>query len=44
MNKRNKSPAPRREKQGSLTYQIKHMELERKEKKDIPPNFLYLLL
>ena len=36
MSKRNKSSAPRRKKQGSLTYQIKHMELERKEKKDTP--------
>ena len=34
MSKRNKSSAPRRKKQGSLTYQIKHLELSRKEKKD----------
>ena len=36
MSKRNKSSAPRRKKQGSLTYQIKHLKLERKEKKDAP--------
>ena len=36
MSKRNKSSAPRRKKQGSLTYQIKHLELSRKEKKDTP--------
>ena len=34
MSKRNKSSAPRRKKEGSLTYQIKHLELSRKEKKD----------
>ena len=36
MSKRNKSPAPRRKKQGSLTYQIKHLELSRKGKKGTP--------
>ena len=36
MSKKNKSSAPRRKKQGSLTYQIKHLELSRKEKKDTP--------
>ena len=36
MSKRNKSPAPRRKKQGSLTYQIKHLELNRKKKKSTP--------
>ena len=36
MSKKNKSSAPRRKKQGSLTYQIKHLKLERKEKKDAP--------
>ena len=36
MSKKNTFSAPRRKKQGSLTYQIKHSELERKEKKDTP--------
>ena len=36
MSKRNKRSAPRRKKEGSLIYQIKHLELERKEKKDTP--------
>ena len=36
MSKRNKISSPRRKKQGSLTYQIKHLELERKEKKNTP--------
>ena len=36
MSKRNKSSAQRLKKQGSLKYQIKHMELERKENKDTP--------
>lgn len=36
MSKRNKISSPRRKKQGSLTYQIKHLELSRKEKKDTP--------
>lgn len=36
MSKKNTFSAPRRKKQGSLIYQIKHSELERKEKKDTP--------
>ena len=36
MSKRNKSSAPRKKKAGSLAYQIKHLALERKEKKDTP--------
>ena len=36
MSKRNKISSPRRKKRGSLTYQIKHLELSRKEKKDTP--------
>lgn len=36
MSKKNTFSAPRRKKQGSLIYQIKHSELERKEKQDTP--------
>lgn len=36
MSKKNKITAPRKKKAGSLAYQIKHLALERKEKKDTP--------
>ena len=36
MSKKNKITAPNRKKRGSLTYQIKHLKLERKEKKNTP--------
>ena len=36
MSKRDKSSSPRQKNQGSLTYQIKHLELARKEKKVAP--------
>ena len=36
MGKKNKVSVPRQKKRGSLTYQIKHLELARKEKKNAP--------
>ena len=36
MSKKHRRSAPKKQKIGSLTYQIKHLELSRKGKKDTP--------